>query len=302
MLPRMPIPEALLQLIAAQAGAVSSRQALAYGLTPKALRRIAKQWTPLAPGFYVVGEVTWKAFARIALLRGGPDAALGGAAAAHVLGLIIQPPSTISVWSSGKRTPLTHGRLRAVYRRGQRRAWGQLRRTTADQALLDLAGEADEATLVEGITRACANRVTTPSRLLEALAQRERQARRVLIERVCAAAEVGVESVLEWLFQEHVVLPHRITAAARQVRVLPGHRTDMWFEDEGVLVELDSRGFHDVDADAIRDNEHALALGIVTLRFTWRQVLREPCKVARVLVEALRARGWKGTYRPCAHC
>lgn len=69
-----------------------------------------------------------------------------------------------------------------------------------------------------------------------------------------------------------------------------------------MLVELDGRGFHDADADAVRDNQHALALGVVTLRFTWRQVLREPCSVARVVVEALRARGWRGEARPCSAC
>ena len=174
MLPRLPIPQALLDLIAMQRGAISSAQAIECGLTPKVLRRIAREWTTLAPGLHIVGSVTWLPFARAALLRGGSDAALGGAAAAHVLGFIQEPPATITVWSQLRRSPLTHGKLRAVYRREERHAWGQLRRTSAEATLLDLAGEADEFTLVEGVTRACARRATTPLLLRRALAARER--------------------------------------------------------------------------------------------------------------------------------
>lgn len=200
MLPRTPIPPALLDLIAAQDGAVSSRQAIDCGLTPKALRRVVRAWTTLSPGLHVVGDVTWRAFARAALLRGGPEAALGGAAAALVLGFIRQAPTMLTVRNAGKRAELVHGNLRAVYRRGRRRAWGQLRRTTAEEALLDLPGEADTHTVVEAITRACAQGATTPARLLQALGERERSHGRALVEQICTAAEEGVESVLEWLF------------------------------------------------------------------------------------------------------
>lgn len=302
MLPRVPIPQALLDLIAAQRGAISTSQAIECGLTPKALRRVAREWTTLAPGLHIVGKVTWPPFARAALLRGGPDAALGGAAAAHVLGFIQEPPPTITVWSPHRRAPLTHGRLRAVYRRGARHAWGQFRRTSAEVTLLDLAGEADEFTLVEGVTRACARRATSPSLLRSALDGRERQVRRALIEQLCDAAEDGVESVLEWLFHKGVLVAHGFDLPSRQVRSPQGYRVDVWFEDVGVLAELDGSKFHDGDTDAVRDNRHAIELGVVTLRFTWRQVLREPCAVARVLAQALRTRGWKGSCRPCSRC
>lgn len=302
MLPRIPIPQALLDLLAAQRGAISTAQAINCGLTPKAVRRIAREWTTLAPGLHIVGPVTWLPFARAALLRGGPDAALGGAAAAHVLGFVQESPSTITVWSPRRRSPLAHGKLRAVYRRGERHAWGQLRRTSAEATLLDLAGEADEFTLVEGVTRACARGATTPSLLRKALEARERQVRRALIEQLCDAAEDGVESVLEWLFHERVLLAHGFDLPSRQVRSAQGYRVDVWFEDVGVLAELDGSKFHDGDADAVRDNRHAIELGVVTLRFTWRQVLREPCAVARVLMQALRTRGWQGGCRPCPAC
>lgn len=296
------MPQTLLDLMSAQSGAVSTAQVLSCGLTAKVLRRISREWTTLAPGLHVAGEVTWRAFAWVALLRGGPDASLGGAAAAYVLRLIQEPPTTITVWSPHRRPTLTHGRLRAVFRRGERRSWGQLRRTTTEATLLDLASEVDEFTLVEGITRACARRATTPSRLREALGERERQAQRALIERVCDAAEDGVESVLEWLFHERVLLPHGFDAPSRQVRSAQSYRADVWFEDVGVMAELDGSRFHDGDADAVRDNRHVLELGVVTLRFTWRQVLREPCAVARLLARALRSRGWRGSYEPCPKC
>ena len=108
--------------------------------------------------------------------------------------------------------------------------------------------------------------------------------------------------MLEWLFHERVLVAHGFDLPSRQVRSAQGFRVDVWFEDVGVLAELDGSKFHDGDADAVRDNRHAIELGVVTLRFTWRQVLRESCAVARVLMQALRTRGWQGGCRPCAAC
>ncbi len=51
-----------------------------------------------------------------------------------------------------------------------------------------------------------------------------------------------------------------------------------------------------------RDNEHALRLGAVTLRYGWWAVETSPCAVAAQLAAALSARGWTGTVSRCRAC
>jgi very-short-patch-repair endonuclease len=73
--------------------------------------------------------------------------------------------------------------------------------------------------------------------------------------------------------------------ARRRDVIWPAHR---------LVVEVDSRGFHDTteafERDRIRDNELTLA-GWTVLRFTYRRVVRDAAAVERDLVRAFATSG-----------
>ena len=96
---------------------------------------------------------------------------------------------------------------------------------------------------------------------------------------------------------------HRLPQARRQARLGP-YRGDALYEAYGVLVELDGQQYHRGLAatnDLDRDNRQSLH-GVLTLRFGWRQVVGDPCRVARMVGAALDSRGWPDTTSPCRHC
>ena len=67
-----------------------------------------------------------------------------------------------------------------------------------------------------------------------------------------------------------------------------------------VVIELDGRAAHPPDGlfrDMHRDNRAAI-LGDRALRFGWREVVTDPCQVARQVGEVLALGGWTG--RPLA--
>jgi hypothetical protein len=71
------------------------------------------------------------------------------------------------------------------------------------------------------------------------------------------------------------------------------YEADFLWRTERLIAETDSRRFHSHRAafehDRLRDQRLTLA-GFVVLRFTWRQITREPARVAATLAEVL-ARG-----------
>jgi very-short-patch-repair endonuclease len=76
---------------------------------------------------------------------------------------------------------------------------------------------------------------------------------------------------------------------------------DNLYAHYGVIVETDGRAAHPGQtrwADACRDNR-AAAAGLVTLRYSFGDVLGRPCQVAAEVGAVLRVRGWPGTLRQC---
>jgi very-short-patch-repair endonuclease len=72
-----------------------------------------------------------------------------------------------------------------------------------------------------------------------------------------------------------------------------------------VVVELDGRAAHPEEfrlRDVRRDNAN-IAVGQVTLRYTWTDVTQRSCAVAAEVSAALSQRGWTGAPRRCGrHC
>lgn len=300
--PRQEFPPTLRRVIAAQHGAFSVAQALGHGMTRAGLRRHLAAATTVAKGIHIVGDPTWQGFVHASLLRGGPDSALGAGAACHLHGVLLQPPDGVTVWSPDPRADLSLGPWHTRFRRGHRRGFGRPRRTKLEDALLDLAGDADEDTLLEAVTRAFQTGRTLPARLREAMATRPRVHRRRLLEDLCDLKSTGIHSVLEWRFHRTVERAHRLLTPSRQVTVQFGESVDVHYPEFGVIVELDGETFHDRDRDARRDNRNMLRRGMITLRFTWHRVRTDPCGVAAEIVEALRQRGWEGEHTSCGRC
>ncbi|MEA5054430.1 MAG: hypothetical protein VB093_13415, partial [Propionicimonas sp.] len=81
-------------------------------------------------------------------------------------------------------------------------------------------------------------------------------------------------------------------------------QTDVWYEEYGLIVELDGRPYHDGVAawnDLDRDNKHRLKAQF-TLRYVWEPVAVRPCQVMREVVAALHQQGWPGRPHPCPRC
>jgi hypothetical protein len=103
------------------------------------------------------------------------------------------------------------------------------------------------------------------------------------------------ESDLEDLFRSVVAASANLPMPEPQVRISDEAgafvgRFDFGYRGSGVLIELDSEGFHMDAATFQRDREkqnRAVALGWTVLRFTWRQLKDDPRAVRTVLASAI---------------
>ncbi len=293
MKPTSPIPESLAVASAAQAGAFSRQQVLASGCTQTLLDRQLRSgnWTRLGQGAYTAERpVTFETLCWAGVLRGGDGAAVGGLAAAHLIGICPQP-SRITVWADRYRTAGPWD-----FRRGPRPSVDDLPRLRTEDAILDACAEVPAREVLGLLTNALRRRITHPARLRECALTMANLRHRALVLQLLPELEAGVESTLESHFLHQVQRAHLLPEGARQVSVSDGTRSDVLDEVHRVLYELDGRVGHEGEAkwrDADRDNRHAV-LGLTTLRFGWHDVVLRPCHVARLIGQVLATRGWAG--------
>jgi len=223
-------------------------------------------------------------------------------AAAHLHGLRAEPEE-VAVWiGAGSKRRCDDLPLRFL--RGQRHGRGEPPRTDVETTILDLAGERTADELVELVASALRCTRTTPKKLRQALAARQRLPHRTLLTDLVAPAAAGVESPLEWRFLRDVVTAHGLPQPLLQSNLMAGTRSDAYFADHGVVAELDGHLGHEDQPfrDMRRDNRLLLRGGLVTLRYGWADVAGEPCDVAAQLAEALMPRGWTGPAGRCRNC
>lgn len=288
---------ALVRLAKEQAGVLTMAQLGEHERSAKIRRRWASGWARMAPGYYCTAEPTWHSWCWAGLRRGGATGVVGGAAAAHLHGFLTTPPARITIFhGAGKPLAAMGGDGVSVeLKQGLRAGRGTPPRTSVEVTILDLAGECDEDTTIMAATRAIAEGMTTPERILATLGQRRAVRHRAVLERVCDEASRGVESVLEWRFLELVLRAHGLPMPTRQVPVVEDTRTDNVWEEFGLLVELDGHlGHEQAFRDMDRDNRAALK-GFTTLRYGWHDVVERPGEVAAQIRRALEAAGWDGT-------
>lgn len=229
---------------------------------------------------------------------------VGGSAAAHLLGVVVEQPRQILVWH-GRSSALTRigdATTGVTFRRAERTGRGEPRRTPIDDTLLDLAAESSEVATVSAIMRAFSQGLTKPSRLLALCAIRKQVSQRSLVVALCGEASRGVESILEWRFLTVVVRGHHLPEPILQAHLAAGTRSDAFWHEFGLVVELDGRlGHEQAFRDMARDNRLAMS-GLQTLRYGWHDVTQRPCGVARQLVGILESRGWGGKSALCDRC
>jgi very-short-patch-repair endonuclease len=305
------------RLAAAQEGFLTTAQAALFGLGEDALSRLVRDghWERTAQGLYDLrpGQDSFDRRLWSAVLRAGEPSALGGGAALHLHGLqSLQPVGAtrlsepVEVWVPADRRP--RGDPSVIVRRDRSgrlaRARGLPPRICVEDALIDVCVRLPVEDEVARLTEALRLRLTTPDRLIERVAQRTRLAGRRQLLAVLADL-AGVESSLEWVFRRDVERAHRLPKARRQVSVSRGSRSDGFYEEQGVLVEIDGRRGHEDSGssfrDLDRDNRHT-ARGLTTLRYGSADLRGRPCEVARQVWEALAARGLTEPFHPCPRC
>jgi very-short-patch-repair endonuclease len=310
---RQPIPEALTRLAGFQSGVVSREQALGTGFGSAGLNRLIRSgiWIRVSPGIYLTAAVpiSWPALAWSGVLIGGDAARLGGRAAAFLHDLVAKPPDQIEVLVPASRAaPAVSGvwyfrRERAGVR--SQASVGSPPRLSVEDTVLDLVDEPDctARDAVNWLTMAVQARKTAPERILRAAQGRHFLRQRRLVEEVLVDVGAGVRSPLELDYLREVERAHRLPVGRRQV----GRRNtevDVFYEDYGLLVELDGRLGHTGMGrfrDMRRDNA-ATTDGLATLRYGKAAVFGTPCEVAREVSANLVRLGWHGTPQRCARC
>ena len=173
-------------------------------------------------------------------------------------------------------------------------------RTRIEETVLDLIQSAPTFDDAFGwLSRACADRLTTPQRIEYAMAAHKKLRWRADLAAALAEVGDGAHSVLEHRYIRDVERAHGLPAARRQAKAVRAGRNeyrDNLYQDYGVAVETDGAAAHPESArwrDIARDNA-AASTGIITLRYSWADVTRRPCLVAAEIAAVLDTRGWRG--------
>jgi very-short-patch-repair endonuclease len=292
-----------LELAKGQAGVLTRKQAAAAGLTDNVVKRLVSQgaWRRLVRGVFALTPDTWLQRAWAGVLLGGTNAVLGNAAAGHLQLLVSEPPGRIDIYvgRSGNR----HNDPSWRFIRADRSGGGRPPRTSPPQTVVDLAAELDSTDqLAAMVSRAIVHLRVAPEAILAAMPSRHRH--RELLGDLVRDVSGGAHSPLEIRYLKDVERAHGLPISVRQSRTAVNQRSDVHYSVFGVIVELDGQAYHSGTAasrDLDRDNRQ-LIQGRTTLRFTWRQVVDDPCHVASAVGAALMLNGWLGPLRPCRRC
>ena len=299
-------------VLSLQRGVFARWQVSAMGLDPGVVAASLRsgRFQRLYTGVYAVftGSPCREAELWAAVLRAGPDAVLSHQTAAELDGFAPGPSSLIHV-----TVPLEKRVVRvtgiALHRSSRldvaRHPVRTPPRTRVEETALDLAQLAvtfDDA--FSWISRPCAQRLTKPPLLLQALMSRTKVRWRAELTLALADIAEGVLSPLEHRYVRNVERPHGLPAAKRQVEIARGSRRqylDNLYEEFGIGVELDGQAYHPAEErwqDIGRDRALA-AEGVLVLRYGWGDVSDRACQAAAELGAAAQKRGWLGSLRPC---
>jgi hypothetical protein len=295
-----------------QHGAFTREQVIGAGLSRRqiAARLDSGRWQRLYRGVFVAfsGPVPRETLLWGAVLRVGEQAVLSHHTAAELWKLSDTGLDPIHLTVPRKAAPsavpglVLHFSSRLAEARHPARLPPQ---TKVEETVLDLAGLAGTAEdAVAWPIRACQRRLTTPDRIMAALAARDRARWRRDVADAIPDIKAGVHSPLELRYVRDVERRHGLPRGDRQVRVVRGvtrQYIDVLYGDYGVVVELDGILAHAIDGgsrDTRRDNANTLD-GYQTLRYGWTPVAYHACATAREVFTLLRRNGLQTAFRPC---
>jgi very-short-patch-repair endonuclease len=277
-----------------QHGVVATRQLAALGLSQRGVshRAAAGRLHRVHRGVYAVGHpvLTVNGRRMAAVLAAGPGAVLSHASAAALWE--IRPSAAaridVSVRSKGGRGKRPGLRLHRATRLldDEITEHQGIRVTTPARTLLDLASSVPRRALERALDEA-EIRDLYDRRALEAIAQAhqgERGARRLNealdIDGDPTLTDSELEELMLALCDEHGIERPRPRAW------VAGLRVDFVFQTSRLVIETDSWAYHRTRRAFERDRERDAILaraGYRTLRFTHRQLTREPALVAETI-------------------
>lgn len=284
-----------------QRGQVARRQLIAAGLSGATIRRMLARHRliPQFPGAYAVGHdaPTELGVETAALLAIREGAALSNLSAAYVWELRPRREGPVEVVVGGSSSARTAGitvhRSCCLAPRDIRMRHG-LPVTSPARTLLDLADQLTARQLELAYDQAVTSAILRPSEVAELLGRAAGRRGGPLLaalidgKRTPTVTRSTAEERLLSLIRE-ALLPHpRVNSR------LQGYEVDFHWPDESLVVEVDGFRFHSTrrafESDRRRDRD-LQALGLRTMRVTWRQLEEEPYAVIARIAQGLAAAG-----------
>ena len=277
-----------------QAGVAARWQLVALGLGRGAVahRVRAGRLHRVHEGVYAVGHRALTPFGLLvaAVLAAGPLAVLSHHAAAFLWGIAepVPPPVDLIVPGRARRSTTALRSHRHALAPGETARRHGLPVTTVARTLLDLAAVVPPARHERLVGEAFAQRLVTRAQLLAVL---EAHPHTPGAGPLRTALEVAGEDTRSALERRFLRLVRDAGLPAPEVNPRLGEwRPDLVWSDRRVVVELDGHAAHSSPWAHDRDRRKDLALrraGYTVLRFSARQVRREPLAVLTDVVRAL---------------
>jgi hypothetical protein len=307
------IPPRLLEKANQQQGIIGRKQALAFGMSDKAIRcRLAYgSWRRIYPGVYAIftGPISRAARLWAVVLYAGPDARLSHETAAELLGISGGESALVhvTIHSSRKVTPPDGVVIHRSSHLG--RPWqpyGMPPHTFVEDTILDVVDAAmnlDEVIVL--LTTAFARKLASEPHMRRAVAERKKLRWRRELHEIISNGAGGTHSILEYRHDRDVQRAHGLPESVKQASFRKpdgtnGYR-DRYYPQHGLVIELDGKRFHpDEQRGRDRERDNQAAVTGSTLRYGWDDVTRRPCETAKQEAEALRNRGWTGSLKPCS--
>ncbi|MBO0831828.1 MAG: hypothetical protein J2P29_07645 [Actinobacteria bacterium] len=289
-----------------QRGVLSRSQAVAYGLSPDALRhriRAGGPWQRLLPGVYLTatGQPTQEQLLIASMVYAGPDGLVSGPAAlanyrirgpeTRMVDVLV--PVTCKRSDSGfvlvhrtRRIPTTvihDGAIR--YALAERAVadtvrWMPGSDLAAIRAAVASAVQQGRCTIADLVAELQAGPIRGSAAMRKVLAE--------VIDGIRSPAEADLRTLIrrsavpQPLYNPKLYLPGGVFLA----------QPDAWWPDHGVVAEVDSREWHLLPADwedTMARHARMSAAGIVVLHFSPRQMREKPEDVIGLIVGAVNA-------------
>ena len=307
---RLADADSLTSVLDRQLSVISRDQALAYGLSPGAIRhrlRAGGPWQKLVPGVYqaTTGTVTEDQRQMAALLHAGASSVITGPAALRRHGLEAPASELVDVLipASVRRESSAFVRVHHTRRMPEQFYLnGPLRFVSAPRAVADTARALTELREVRAVVASAVQRRRCTITLIAAELRAGPTRGSGLLAAALAEVADGIRSVAEGDFR---VLLQRsgLPMPMFNARLMDGTTflavVDAWWQDAGVAVEVDSREWHFAVPQWEQTSErHALlsARGIIVLHFSPGQIKRQPETVLTRIRSALAHAPARATY------